>query len=148
MLQGLPCKLASLVKLAGQRRLVFGGFLPKARHLELGFDASDEFARSKDGASPVAGRLNRDAQNESKRELLEAGSAPWTEGQSRRTLSARKRARNSRQRRNVRIDDAMSLYVRGRRARFLMNWVPVVFGVLLVVFLAWWVWRGLNNLGS
>jgi hypothetical protein len=42
----------------------------------------------------------------------------------------------------------MSLYVRGKRARFLMNWIPVILGIVLVTFLLWWVWQGLNNLGT
>ena len=42
----------------------------------------------------------------------------------------------------------MSLYVRGKRGRFLMNWIPVILGALLMIFLLWWVWNALNNLGS
>ena len=42
----------------------------------------------------------------------------------------------------------MSLYVHGRRARFFMNWIPVILGVLLLSFLLGWVWQALNNLGT
>jgi hypothetical protein len=29
-----------------------------------------------------------------------------------------------------------------------MNWIPVILGILVVTYLLWWVWQGLNNLGA
>jgi hypothetical protein len=42
----------------------------------------------------------------------------------------------------------MSLYVRGKRARFLMNWIPAILGILLLILLRLWIWQALNNLGT
>lgn len=43
---------------------------------------------------------------------------------------------------------AMSLYVRSKRARLLMNWIPVMLGIVLLILLLLWIWRGLDNLGQ
>jgi energy-coupling factor transporter transmembrane protein EcfT len=42
----------------------------------------------------------------------------------------------------------MNLYVRSKRARFLMNWIPVMLGLVLLLLLLLWVWKGLDNLGQ
>jgi hypothetical protein len=42
----------------------------------------------------------------------------------------------------------MSLYVRGKRARFLMNWIPIIIGILVLTFLVWVAWQSLNDIGQ